>query len=307
MKAVQRVDPSTYSEGERIDRNDCWASFGDEWKGSCLSQALGRNNHTIVITVVMKDEPFAKHSIDSIRTMRTELKKIKDTEPALANAKILIGGATANMTDIENLVNMNMQQMRVIVIVAIFVLLVLVLGSILIPATAIISIGLSISWTLAVSLLLFAYKGMGLMWLMPIILFVVLMGLGMDYNIFIVTRMREEVMRGYSDRVAIRRAVERTGGIITICGAVMAGAFGSMMLSVMGLLQQFGFALFFAIVLDTFIIRIYLMPAIVVLLKKWNWWAPGLLQRVRRDANGRVILRGSGLVEGSDGELSEEE
>jgi RND superfamily putative drug exporter len=147
-------------------------------------------------------------------------------------------------------------------------------------------------------MLLFQYgRGMPLMWLMPIILFVVLMGLGMDYNIFIITRMREEVMNGYSDRVAIRRSVERTGGIVTACGAIMAGAFGSMMLSTMGLLQQFGFALFFAIVLDAFIIRIYVMPAVVVLLKKWNWWAPGPLQRVKRDENGRVIMKGKGPVD----------
>jgi RND superfamily putative drug exporter len=306
LGAVKRVDPSTYSEGSRIDHVDCWSTFGDAWKDQCLGSALGKFNRTIVITVTLKEEPFAKGSIDSINSIRDQVKKAKSTDPVLSDAKILVGGATAGMTDIEHLIDTNMQEMRVIVIVAIFILLMIVLGSVLIPITAIVSIGLSISWTLAVALLLFQYvRNMPLLWLMPIILFVVLMGLGMDYNIFIITRMREEVMRGYSDRVAIRRAVERTGGIITACGAIMAGAFGSMMLSVMGLLQQFGFALFFAIILDAFIIRIYLMPAIVVLLRKWNWWAPGPLQRVRRDKKGRVIMRGSGII-GEEG-LTEEE
>jgi RND superfamily putative drug exporter len=203
------------------------------------------------------------------------------------------------MSDIEALMDDNMDEMRVIVIVAIFILLLIVLGSVLIPATAIISIGLSISWTMAVTMLVFQFvKGQPIMWLMPIILFVVLMGLGMDYNIFIITRMREEVLKGYSDRVAIRRAVERTGGIITACGVIMAGAFGTMMLSVMGMLQQFGFALFFAILLDAFIVRIYLMPAIIVLLKKYNWWAPGPLQRVRRDEDGNIIIRGRKKAKG---------
>jgi RND superfamily putative drug exporter len=299
---VKRVDPSTYSEGSRIDKVDCWSSFGDEWKGQCLGSALGKYNRTVIITVTLKEAPFAKKSIDAVRTIRTVIRNAKESDPVLAGAKIVVGGATASTTDIENLINKNMQQMRIIVIVAIFVLLVIVLGSVLIPATAIVSIGLSISWTLAAALLIFQYvRGMPLLWLMPIILFVVLMGLGMDYNIFIITRMREEVMNGYSDRVAIRRSVERTGGIITACGAIMAGAFGSMMLSAMGLLQQFGFALFFAIVLDAFLIRIYVMPAVVVLLKKWNWWAPGPLQRVKRDKNGRVIIKGKGPV-GREGE-----
>lgn len=291
--AVKRSDPSTYSEGERIDNVDCWSVFGDEYQGACLQRAIGRSNHTVIITVTLKDEPFSKDSIDSIADIRDLVHTEKKSHPELAGADIVVGGATASMSDIQSLIDDNMQEMRVIVILGIFILLLLVLGSILIPITAIISIGLSISWTLAVTMLVFQFvKGQPILWLMPIILFVVLMGLGMDYNIFIITRMREEVLKGHSDRVAIRRAVERTGGIITACGAIMAGAFGSMMLSVMGLLQQFGFALFFAILIDAFVVRIYLMPAIIVLLRKWNWWAPGRLQRVKRDEKGRLILRG---------------
>jgi RND superfamily putative drug exporter len=293
LDIVQRADASTYVEGERIDRVGCWEVFGEEYKESCLQRSVGRHHQTVTVTVVLKEDPFSKESIDSIQDIRDHIDKTKEREPALAGSTILVGGATAEMGDIEDTIESSMDLMRAVVIVLIFILLLIVLGSILIPITAIISIGLSISWTLAVTMLVFQFvKGVPVMWLMPIILFVVLMGLGMDYNIFIITRMREEVLKGYSDKVAIRRAVESTGGIITACGAIMAGAFGSMMLSVMGILQQFGFALFFAIMLDAFIIRIYLMPAIIVLLSKWNWWAPGRLQRVRRDADGRISIRG---------------
>ena len=108
------------------------------------------------------------------------------------------------------------------------------------------------------------------------------MGLGMDYDIFLMTRVKEEVMKGKSDEEAIAHAVEYTGSIITICGVIMAGAFGTMMLSSMGMLQEFGFGLCFAILIDATIVRIYLVPAIMILLKKWNWWAPFGLQKVRR-------------------------
>ncbi|MFW5914426.1 MAG: MMPL family transporter, partial [Thermoplasmatota archaeon] len=121
-----------------------------------------------------------------------------------------------------------------------------------------------------------------ILWLMPMIVFVVTMGLGMDYDVFLTTRIREEVVRGYDDREAIVRAVEGTGKIITACGLIMSGAFASMMLSSTSLLQEFGFALAFAILLDATLVRIYLVPAIMVLLEGWNWWAPGRLQRVGR-------------------------
>jgi len=67
----------------------------------------------------------------------------------------------------------------------------------------------------------------------------------------------------------------------------MAGAFGSMMLSSTALLREFGFGLGFAIILDAMIVRIYLVPAIMLMLEKWNWYAPGRLQRVRREEKGR--------------------
>jgi RND superfamily putative drug exporter len=119
------------------------------------------------------------------------------------------------------------------------------------------------------------------------ILFVIAMGLGMDYDIFLTTRIREEVSKGKSDEKAILTAVERTGGIITACGLIMAGAFGSMMLSSTSLLQEFGFGLFFVILIDAMLVRIYLVPAIMLLLQKWNWYAPGRLQRVRREEKAR--------------------
>ncbi|MCK4366428.1 MAG: MMPL family transporter, partial [Thermoplasmata archaeon] len=171
-----------------------------------------------------------------------------------------------------------------VVVIGIFVLLLFVLGSVLLPLRLILTILLSITWTLAVTMVLFQVLiGIPVLWMMPLILFVIAMGLGMDYDIFLTTRIREEVAKGKTDKEAIVEAVDKTGGIITAAGAVMAGAFGSMMLSSMGMLQEFGFALFFVIIIDAMIVRIYLVPAIMVLLEKWNWWAPGRIQRVRRE------------------------
>jgi RND superfamily putative drug exporter len=204
--------------------------------------------------------------------------------PGLTNTVILVGGSTADLKDVQALTDIDFHNMIIVVLIGIFIVLLLVLGSVLIPLRLILTISLSISWTLALTMVIFEdIRGMPLLWLLPMILFVVMMGLGMDYDIFLCTRIREEVTKGSSDVKAIVTSVERTGGIITACGAIMAGALGSMMLSSMGLLQQFGFALFFAILIDATIVRIYLVPAIMVLLTKWNWWAPGPLQRVKRD------------------------
>jgi RND superfamily putative drug exporter len=134
---------------------------------------------------------------------------------------------------------------------------------------------MSIAWTLAAFILVFQFwLQASVYWILPIILFCVLMGLGVDYDIFLVSRIREEVYKGKSEEEAIEQAVESTGTIITLCGAVMAAAFGSMMISSTIMLKEFGFVLCLAIIFDATLMRLVVVPSIMVLLKKYNWWMP---------------------------------
>src|SRR5437773_4099907 len=124
------------------------------------------------------------------------------------------------------------------------------------------------------------YFGTNLIWILPIMLLVIMVGLGLDYDIFLVTRIREYVAGGAKDEEAIETAVERTGGIITVTGLVTAGAYGTMMLSQIPMLQQLGLAIFIVVLLDATLTRIYLVPSIMMMMKRLNWWAPSFLRRV---------------------------
>jgi RND superfamily putative drug exporter len=256
-----------------------------------IGQRLGIDGRSVMLVVVFQDEPFTTESIHTIDLLRDY------NEGAAASvfdgdAEILVGGSTAGMADVSRTVAEDFMTMRFVVLIGIYIVLLVVLGSLLIPLRLIMTVLLNVTWTVAATMLVFLYaSGAPVLWMMPLILFVVAMGLGMDYDIFLTTRIREEVSKGKTDAKAITTAVERTGGIITACGLVMAGAFGSMMLSTMVLLREFGFGLAFAILLDAMILRIYLVPAIMLLLQKWNWYAPGRLQRVRRDLKGREQAR----------------
>ena len=178
------------------------------------------------------------------------------------------------------------------------------MGSVVSPLRSILTILLSISWTMAVAFLLFQeVLGQPILYMAPMILLLVCLGLGMDYDILLTTRVREEVTRGRNNDEAIVHAVEQTGGIITACGVIMASAFGSMMLSNGYLLKEFGFVLMFAILLDATIVRIYLVPAIMSLLGKWNWWAPGLLKRRNEEHDRRRLdaLRDAEMMSPGEG------
>ena len=105
----------------------------------------------------------------------------------------------------------------------------------------------------------------------------VCLGLGMDYDILLTTRIKENVMKGMTNDDAILHAVEKSGAVITICGLIMGGAFLTMALSTSPMLMEFGFALGFAILVDALFIRTYVVPAVMHLMGKWNWVGPKFL------------------------------
>src|SRR5438552_16755882 len=105
----------------------------------------------------------------------------------------------------------------------------------------------------------------------------------MDYNIFILTRIREEAQKGKETRQAVVDAVDRTGGIITALALILAGALGSLLLSTNRLLEGFGFAIALAGVLDAMVVRTYLVPAIMSVLGPRAGWRANRPRRVRFD------------------------
>jgi hypothetical protein len=194
---------------------------------------------------------------------------------------MLVGGETASVADLANSSAADYFNMTALVLVGVFVVLMIALGSIFTPLRLIFTILLSISWAMAAVIYIFhTYVGMELIWILPIMLLVIMLGLGLDYDIFLVTRIREYVVGGAKDDEAIETAVERTGGIITATGLVTAGAFGTMMLSQIPMLQQLGLAFFIVVILDATLTRVYLVPSIMRHMKRLNWWAPGRIRRV---------------------------
>jgi RND superfamily putative drug exporter len=116
----------------------------------------------------------------------------------------------------------------------------------------------------------------------PIFLFAMLFGLSMDYEVFLVTRMREEWDHGRDNRDAVAYGLERTGRIVTAAAIVMVAAFSGFVAGRIVGLQEFGIGLAVAIFLDATLVRAVLVPSLMALFGRYNWWLPGPLARVVR-------------------------
>jgi hypothetical protein len=124
----------------------------------------------------------------------------------------------------------------------------------------------------------------------PVFLFATLFGLSMDYEVFLVSRIRERWDAGHGNRDAIVFGLERTGGLISAAALVMAASFAGFVLGTVPGLQQLGAGLIFAVVLDATVVRGLLVPAIMALMGPWNWWLPARLLRKRTALLAAVLL-----------------
>lgn len=232
------------------------------------------------IMVVVSDEPMSQGSMDTVANVRSALSQASSDHPWITGTWVI--GTPAVLYDISELVNDEFTLIELGVIVLIYVLLLFVLGSYLTPVRSLATIMMSVVWTLGVLQLVFA-QGMGVdvIWIVPIVLFVICLGLGMDYDILLTTRIREGKLRGLSNDDAIRDALFKSGSIITLCGLIMGGTFLTLLLSGSAMLQEIGFALGFAILVDSLIVVPYVVPALMHLMGDWSWKGPGFLARRR--------------------------
>ncbi len=197
----------------------------------------------------------------------------------------LIGGSASWKNVVFHEIYVKFWNLQVYIIVTtVFIILSVLLRSFLIPLRLIATVLMSIAWSLALEVALFQeLMGQPTYWLVPIILFSFLMAVGTDYDIFIITRIREEMEKGLDEREAIRTAIVTTGPVITGAAIILAAAFSTLMLSQTLLLRQVGFTIALAALIDAFIVRPFIVPALIVLAGRYNWlWITGYSVPIRR-------------------------
>ena len=198
-----------------------------------------------------------------------------------------VGGQAAGLYDISSISNSDLARVIPIAIAVIGLLLALVLRSLVAPLYLIASVALSYLAALGLSVLLFITIGGadGLVFFLPFLMFIFLLALGEDYNILVMTRIREEAQQ-LPLKQAVSRALVATGTTVTSAGLVLSGTFA--VVAVVGArqgssqLRDIGAALALGVLLDTFVVRTLLVPSTVVLLGRHNWWPSSMAGRQAR-------------------------
>jgi len=215
------------------------------------------------------DSPAAYATIDRAR----------DAVHAIPGANAIVGGTTAVNLDVHRASAHDRNLIIPIVLVVVFVILALLLRALVAPVMLIATVVLSFAATLGVSALFFdnVFNFGGADTSFPLFVFVFLVALGIDYNIFLMTRVREEAQR-VGPRSGALAGLSATGGVITAAGAVLAGTFAVLATLPVTFLTEIGFAVAFGVLLDTLVVRSVLVTALNLDLGRWVWW-PSRLAR----------------------------
>ena len=213
---------------------------------------------------------------------RDIVRDLRDIDVTGAEAQI--GGFTASSVDTIDAIRSATPIAVLFVLIGSYIILLLVFGSVLLPLKAIVMTLLSISASLGTLVLVFqdgrfadllGFTATGnVISTTPILMFCILFGLSMDYEVLMLTRIQEEYLLSGDNTAAVALGLERTAGVITGAAAVMMVVFGAFMTASIVIIQSLGFGLALAVLIDATIVRGLLVPATMRLMGRWNWWAP---------------------------------
>ncbi len=247
------------------------------------AELVSTDGRTIQFEATLRaGSPTSTPALQAVPAVRAALGRAGAAAGAVATG---VGGESAGFYDVSNVSNHDLLHVVPLAIIAIALLLGLVMRSLVAPWYLVASVALSYASALGVAVLVFVDIGGagGLTFILPFLLFLFLLALGEDYNILVLTRIREEARRvPLAD--AVRQAVGVSGTTVTSAGLVLAGTFT--VLAIAGgaasggsEIRDIGFGLAIGILMDTFIVRTLLVPSACVLLGRWNWWPSGLFHR----------------------------
>ncbi|HEY1515187.1 MAG TPA: efflux RND transporter permease subunit [Solirubrobacteraceae bacterium] len=240
-----------------------------------------------IANIYPKGSPQAASTSDLLQKVRDQVVPAASKGTGL---HVLVGGTTAIFEDFSQILSNKLPLFIGIVVALSFLLLVLVFRSLLIPLTAAIMNALSAGAAFGVVTAVFQFGwGASLLGIngtgpieafLPVLMFPILFGLSMDYEVFLISRVYEEWHRRGNNREAVTHGLAATGRTITAAATIMVLVFGAFVLGGMRIIELFGIGLASAVLLDALIVRSALVPAVMILLGDRNWWLPARLERV---------------------------
>ncbi len=270
---------------------------------------LAPDNKAATIVVTPKSGP----NDDDTKTLVEKLRAMANGEngtKARLGVDLGVAGNTAIEMDVSDELNNNALPKYLAIVVGLaFLLLLIAFRSILVPLTAALGFLLSVVATFGVTSAIFTDGALGmidntqpLVSFLPIFMIGIVFGLAMDYQVFLVSRMREEFVHTGDATQSVITGVQYGARVVTAAAIIMISVFASFILNDQVFIKEIGFGLAAAVLLDAFVVRLVVIPSVMMLLGKWAWWLPKWLDRIlpNVDIEGEALVAQLGRGDAAD-------
>ncbi|KAA0112644.1 RND family transporter [Mycolicibacterium sp. P9-22] len=233
-------------------------------------QFLSPDGTTARFMIESSHDPYSVEAMD-LASRITETANTARPNTSLADATVAVAGFPAVNSDIQRFLWADFAQLAIATIIIVGVILVLLLRALLAPLYLLGTVVLNYLASLGIGVVIFQW-GLGheIAWPVPLLAFIILVAVGADYNMLLVSRLREE--SGTNIRVGVLRTVANTGAVITSAGLIFAASMFGLMVGSVAIMIQAGLIIGFGLLLDTFLVRTLTVPAIATLLREASWW-----------------------------------
>jgi putative drug exporter of the RND superfamily len=255
-------------------------AFQDRSFADMAKQFLSPDGKTARFAIESSYDPYSVEAMDLSRKI-TDVANQARPNTSLADATVSMAGFPAVNADIQRLFRSDFIQLSTATLAIVGVILVLLLRALLAPLYLLGTVVLNYAAALGIGVLVFQYGlGQAIVWQVPLLAFIILVAVGADYNMLLISRLREESGRNF--RVGVLRTVASTGSVITSAGVIFAASMFGLMVGSLANMVQAGFIIGCGLLLDTFVVRTLTVPAIAALLREASWWPQQAIGQVRR-------------------------
>lgn len=275
---VSEVFGPTYPYGDYVPANlsGIRSSYSSQYLSEMKSY-IGSDSRYVIID----------YQLSELAWLNPSTKFVNDIPSLISGTgsdyRVYVGGITEGLSNAYSYTLSSFIKMVPILAIAIFAVLLIQLSSLFTPLRLILMVLASVIISLAITYLaVHYYAGLPILIFLPMFTVITLLAVGLDYDIFMVTRVREEAYKGKSDEEGVRVSLEENGGVIITLGVLLFATFGSLAFSGIGIIQEIGIGLALGVLIDTFVSWPFFVPAIMLYLKKYNWW-PSKLKREEVD------------------------
>ena len=236
---------------------------------SKINSYLGKNTSYVVIYFQSASLAYLPSTSKQVQNLQPLIQSVDNGN----SFKFYVGGLTQAFNDVYSAAVSAFDGMIPILALSIFVILLLQLGSVFTPLRLIFMVMAAVAVSLAMTFVLFFYvMHFQLIVFLPMFVFVTLLAVGLDYDIFMITRVREEISKGENTEQALIRSISESGGVIITLGAILFVTFSALAFGGIPILQEIGIGLALGVLFDTFVSWLFFVPVVMLYIKKYNWW-----------------------------------